>query len=239
MLPWLTEDPSELIAGVRDISLAKLVRDDMLAHDPARRPAARPAHQRARRRRAPAASRACRCARRCASSRAPGWSWRASTPACSCASPMPKEVRDLYEMRGVLDGYAGRRAARPADAAARVALADAARCLDRRHERAPSPRTTCSATTARTSHFHWAIVEAAGNHALADTYRGIVQKLHLSRLKNLSHDIGMRASIVEHGRSPRAVRKGDVARCERPDGAPRQRRLRATAGLTTAAPSNR
>ena len=46
--------------------------------------------------------------------------------------------------------------------------------------------------------FHWAIVEAAGNQALADTYRGVVQKLHLSRLKNLSQDMGMRASIAEH-----------------------------------------
>ena len=33
---------------------------------------------------------------------------------------------------------------------------------------------------------------------MADTYRGIVQKLHLSRLKNLSQDTGMRASIAEH-----------------------------------------
>jgi hypothetical protein len=31
MLPWLTENPSEQFATVRDTSLAKLVRDDMLA----------------------------------------------------------------------------------------------------------------------------------------------------------------------------------------------------------------
>jgi len=30
-----------------------------------------------------------------------------------------------------------------------------------------------------------------------NTYRGIVQKLHLSRLKNLSQDLGMQASIDE------------------------------------------
>jgi DNA-binding GntR family transcriptional regulator len=62
--------------------------------------------------------------------------------------------------------------------------------------------------------FHWAVVEAAGNRAVAATYQGIVQKLHLSRLKNLSQDTGMRASIAEHRKIARALRKGDVARCE-------------------------
>ena len=62
--------------------------------------------------------------------------------------------------------------------------------------------------------FHWAIVEAAGNQSLAETYRGIVQKLHLARLKNLSQDVGMQVSIAEHGDIVEAVRQGDPARCE-------------------------
>jgi DNA-binding GntR family transcriptional regulator len=62
--------------------------------------------------------------------------------------------------------------------------------------------------------FHWAIVESAGNSSLTESYRGIVQKLHLSRLKNLSHDIGMQVSIAEHGEIVQAVRLGDPLRCE-------------------------
>jgi DNA-binding GntR family transcriptional regulator len=63
-------------------------------------------------------------------------------------------------------------------------------------------------------HFHWAIVEAAGNQQLLETYRGIVQKLHLSRLKNLSQDVGMRSSVTEHQDIMQAVQDADGARCE-------------------------
>jgi DNA-binding GntR family transcriptional regulator len=126
--------------------------------------------------------------------------------------PTSDEVHDLYEMRGLLDGFAGRRAARLAEPE-RIALAD---LLD---------TSIAAMNAAFAAHdvqryyrenlaFHWAIVEAAGNHALAQTYRTIVQKLHLSRLKNLSQDMGMRASITEHTRIARALRKGDIARCE-------------------------
>jgi DNA-binding GntR family transcriptional regulator len=62
--------------------------------------------------------------------------------------------------------------------------------------------------------FHWAIVEAAGNQQLSETYRGIVQKLHLSRLKNLSQDVGMKASIAEHVEIVQALRDADAERCE-------------------------
>ena len=62
--------------------------------------------------------------------------------------------------------------------------------------------------------FHWTIVESARNHSLTETYLGMVQKLHLARLQNLSHDIGMRASIAEHAEIVLAVRQGDPLRCE-------------------------
>jgi DNA-binding GntR family transcriptional regulator len=77
--------------------------------------------------------------------------------------------------------------------------------------------------------FHWAIVEAAGNQQLSETYRGIVQKLHLSRLKNLSQDVGMKASIAEHVDIVQALRDADAERCEVADVAPRGRRLPAPA----------
>ena len=60
--------------------------------------------------------------------------------------------------------------------------------------------------------FHWAIVEAADNEALAQTYRGIVQLLHLSRLQNLSRDVGMRASMREHRQIVSTIAAGDPER---------------------------
>jgi DNA-binding GntR family transcriptional regulator len=62
--------------------------------------------------------------------------------------------------------------------------------------------------------FHWLMVEAAGNAALTETYRNIVQKLHLSRLTNLSHGMGMLASVADHREIAAAQRAGDPQRCE-------------------------
>lgn len=212
MLPWLSEPPADPLSAVRDIPLAKLVRDDMLAMILS---GELPAGQRINEP---------DIAARLGVSRVPvrealrelestGLVVARKHAGVFVRAPDAAELRDLYEMRGLLDGFAGRRAARLADAA-RIALADA---LD------ASIADMNAAFAARdvqryyreNLNFHWAIVAAAGNHALADTYRGVVQKLHLSRLKNLSQDMGMRASIAEHVAIARALRDGDVARCER------------------------
>jgi DNA-binding GntR family transcriptional regulator len=58
------------------------------------------------------------------------------------------------------------------------------------------------------------MVEAADNAALTETYRNIVQKLHLSRLTNLSHGLGMMASVSDHREIAGALRDGDARRCE-------------------------
>ena len=63
--------------------------------------------------------------------------------------------------------------------------------------------------------FHWAIVEAAGNDKLAEAYRGVVQQLHLWRLKNLAQPVGMAASIAEHEGIARAIHEADPARAGR------------------------
>ena len=122
------------------------------------------------------------------------------------------EVRDLYTLRALLDGFAGRTAAR----------------LPKK-ERDPLVKFLVSTTTnmkdalknadanlyyAENLRFHWAIVEAAGNAQMAEIYRGIVQKLHISRLKNLSGNSGRKASIAEHQTIVRALRQGDFAQTE-------------------------
>ena len=111
MFPWPTEDASELIAGVRDISLAKLVRDDMLAM------ILRGDLQPGQRINEPDV------AARLGISRVPvrealrelestGLVVARKNAGVFVREPNAEEVRDLYEMRGVLDGFAGRRAAR-------------------------------------------------------------------------------------------------------------------------------
>jgi DNA-binding GntR family transcriptional regulator len=123
-----------------------------------------------------------------------------------------KEVLDLYQMRALLDGFAGRTAAQlpKAQSAALVKLLTASA---KRMEQAMQAQQS-QAYYAENLHFHWAIVEAAGNLAMSETYRSIVQKLHISRLKNLSAKVGMKASIAEHRAIVKALHAGDSALAE-------------------------
>ena len=211
MLPWLTESSADRFHELRDTSLAKLVKSDMLALilKGVLRPGQRINEP--------------DVAARLGVSRVPV---REALRALESSGLVvarkhagvfvrqldAQEIRDLYQMRGLLDGFAGRQAAQlpqPSKAvllallgAALQAMKDAANCHD------------VHAYYGENLRFHWAIVEASGNLSLAESYRGIVQKLHLARLKNLSHDIGMQVSIAEHGEIVRAVRDGDALRCE-------------------------
>jgi len=63
--------------------------------------------------------------------------------------------------------------------------------------------------------FHWDIVASSENEQLTLSYRRLVQQLHLSRLKNLSRDVGMQASMVEHEQIVAALAEGDAERCRR------------------------
>jgi DNA-binding GntR family transcriptional regulator len=123
-----------------------------------------------------------------------------------------EEVRGLYELRALLDGFAGRRAAQ-LQQPNREILADALEASVGRMEHAAQNHNV-SAYYSENLRFHWLMVEAAGNAALVETYRNIVQKLHLSRLTNLSHGMGLAASVADHREIAVAVRIGEAARCE-------------------------
>ena len=125
----------------------------------------------------------------------------------------PREVADLYELRAVLDGHAGTRAAALGDVPRRALskFLDAATAAMRKAAR----RHDVPTYYAENLRFHWAIVEAAGNEKLSDAYRGIVQQLHLWRLKNLAQPVGMAASIAEHDAIASAIREADCARAGR------------------------
>lgn len=124
-----------------------------------------------------------------------------------------REVADLYDLRAALDAHAGQRAARlPVPARAGLcatleqytaAMRDAALTQD------------LHAYYAANLNFHWALVAAAGNQALAKHYREVVQQLHLSRLKNLSSAASMQASMAEHAQIVDALANADTSRCAR------------------------
>lgn len=211
MLPWLTESPAGHFDTVRDIPLSKLVRDDMLALIlkgvlvPGQRISEPDVASRLQVSRVPVreALRELESSGLVISRKHSGVFVRQLDAA---------EVRDLYQMRGLLDGFAGRCAARLPqeqrqklltllDASVNAMLQAAAQHEVQRYY-------------SENLRFHWAIVEAAGNQQLSETYRGIVQKLHLSRLKNLSQDVGMKASIAEHVEIVQALRDADAERCE-------------------------
>ncbi|CAN7691505.1 GntR family transcriptional regulator [Variovorax sp. LjRoot290] len=212
MLPWLADPAPDRLSTLRDIPLAKLARDDMLSMIlrgellPGQRINEPDVAGRLGISRVPVRE----ALRELEST---GLVVARKHAGVFVREPSADEVRDLYEMRGLLDGFAGRRAAR-LDALPRIALADALDASIAAMNAAAAAQDV-QRYYRENLHFHWAIVEAAGNQALANTYRGVVQKLHLSRLKNLSRDIGMTVSIAEHVAIARALREGDVARCEK------------------------
>lgn len=211
MLPWLAESSADRFNDVRDTSLAKLVKGDMLALIlkgvlvPGQRINEPDVAARLGVSRVPVRE----ALRELESS---GLVVARKHAGVFVRQLGAAEIRDLYQMRALLDGFAGRQAAQlPPDAkTALIALLEEAgqamKDAAGRHE--------VQRYYSENLRFHWALIEAAGNLALADSYRGIVQKLHLSRLKNLSHDYGMQASIAEHLDIVQALRDGDPARCE-------------------------
>lgn len=213
MLPWeaVAEPDSALAATVRSTSLGKLVRDDVLGM------ILRGEIQAGQRINEPDV------AARLGVSRVPvrealrelessGLVEARKHSGVFVRNLGAEEVRGLYELRALLDGFAGRRAAQlpPPE---RLRLAEALEAsVGRMQDAAQSGNV--SAYYSENLRFHWLLVEAAGNAALADTYRNVIQKLHLSRLTNLSHPVGMQASVLEHREIAAALRAGDALRCE-------------------------
>ena len=115
-------------------------------------------------------------------------------------------------MRGLLDGFAGRCAAQ-LPKPERVALAQSLDASIQTMKQAVTQQQV-AAYYAENLRFHWLIVESVGNQQLTETYRGTVQKLHISRMKNLAKAADMRTSIAEHSAIVKALRSGDATQCE-------------------------
>lgn len=211
MLPWLAPSSADLLADIRDTSLAKLVRDDVLRAIvrgelvPGQRINEPDVASRLKVSRVPVRE----ALRELASTGLVAARKHAGVFVRVLA---PKEVADLYDLRGTLDGHAGHRVAalpnRPRRALVKL-LNDW-----QAHMKASAQRHDVQAYYRANLAFHWAIVEAADNEALSLTYRDVVQLLHLSRLKNLSRDVGMQASLAEHRRIITTIAAGDPARAQ-------------------------
>jgi DNA-binding GntR family transcriptional regulator len=207
MLPWLDEFPSRLLADVRETSLAKIVRDEVLAlivrgdlapgmriNEPD-------------------------IALRLGVSRVPVREGLRELESSGLVEArkhsgvfvrilLAKEIDDLYELRALLDGHAG-------SLVAQQQVSDRKRLARQLAKYLATMKSAASARDTQTYYaanlkFHWAMVEAAGNAALAKTYRAVVQQLHVSRLRNLSDLPGMRASIAEHRAIHAALVAGDA-----------------------------
>jgi DNA-binding GntR family transcriptional regulator len=211
MLPWFTESSADRLIDVRDTSLSKLVRDNMLALIlkgelvPGQRINEPDVASRLQVSRVPVRE----ALRELESS---GLVVSRKHSGVFVRQLQAAEIRDLYQMRGLLDGFAGRCAAGLPDAQREVLLAQLGDSVDAML--AAAGQHDVQRYYGENLRFHWAIVESAGNSQLIDSYRGIVQKLHLSRLKNLSQDIGMQASIDEHVEIVQAIRDSHAQRCE-------------------------
>jgi DNA-binding GntR family transcriptional regulator len=207
MLPWITLDTSDRIKTMRDTSLAKLVREDLLEHilqghlQPGDRISEPDVASRLQVSRVPVreALRELESSGLVVSRKHAGVFVRAIEA---------QEVRDLYEMRSLLDGFAGAKAA-TLPHAERQALTQAlnASIADMRQAH---DKNRLSAYYSENLHFHWLIVVAARNEQLSRTYQEVVQKLHLARLQSLAQVSGMATSIAEHRKISQAIEQGDA-----------------------------
>lgn len=106
------------------------------------------------------------------------------------------EVRDLYQFRSLMDNHSGRMVAQLPDER-RAELVEKLEVVTAAMDQAIK-NDNVQAYYVANLQFHWLFVEYAGNREIAKSYREVIQKLHLARVKNLSTKEHRKKSNAEH-----------------------------------------
>ena len=107
-----------------------------------------------------------------------------------------EEVHDLYQFRALMDHHAGSMVAQ-LDPAKRAALVERLSvCVSAMDEAMDSDATQTYYNA--NLQFHWLFIQFAGNLEIAKSYREVIQKLHLARVKNLTSKAHRVQSNAEH-----------------------------------------
>lgn len=120
------------------------------------------------------------------------------------------KIRDLFAVRGTLEGLAARQAAAQLTPAARGAMTAALRELRRAARRKDLDHYSHAAIR-----FHDTVLAAANNQVLARVLENVYAQILVLRLHSLHLADRLAASVAEHGAIAAAVVKGDAEAAER------------------------
>jgi|GEM_PF-523821 len=107
-----------------------------------------------------------------------------------------QEVHDLYQFRALMDSHAGR-VVTQLPAPQQTELIKKLQACTALMDEAIDTGNTQTYYNANLQ-FHWLFIEYAGNQEIAKSYREVIQKLHLARVKNLSSKDHRIQSNAEH-----------------------------------------
>lgn len=125
-----------------------------------------------------------------------------------------EDMRELYELREVLDGIAARRAAATVSTADRTALVDRLNDLLERQTREVA-RAHLAGYAELDVLFHQEILEAAGNGRLQQVAENMIGQLRLGRATSARVPGRPDAALVEHGGIIAAIADGRPQQAER------------------------
>jgi len=114
-----------------------------------------------------------------------------------------EEVHDLYQFRALMDNHAGRIVTQLDQARRDALVAKLDVCIAAMDE-AMGVDNTQTYYNANLQ-FHWLFIQFAGNREIAKSYREVIQKLHLARVRNLSSKAHRWQSNAEHKQIVRAL----------------------------------
>lgn len=127
-----------------------------------------------------------------------------------------QEVHDLYQFRALMDSHAGRIVTQLPQAQQTELIDKLLACTTAMDDAIETGNTQVYYNA--NLQFHWLFIEYAGNQEIAKSYREVIQKLHLARVKNLSSKEHRVQSNAEHKQIVRALIDshasiGGTARC--------------------------